>query len=212
LFFFFRGTNPAPDAMATSGDAPPPKPSAAVTRPTGGAQAKLVSLPQMADHRPDYWVQQWNNGNDLISNARATWTRAAPMARGSADVKINVPLNSPVKVENVTLTLVTLSNGEKRAVGKADIVNNASSNVIDYRLELVWADKDYTMMPLEGTAQSLHQVYYKALRPGKRQQVQLVTLKIKEHPDGTPSSLRLTAWLDGSPGTAIDEYPIQFGH
>jgi len=212
LFFVLRGgSNPAPETVANgTQDGGPPKPTGPVS--TGAASAKLVSMPQLQDHRPDYWIQQWNNGNDLISNAGANWTKAAPMARGSADLKTNVPMNSPVKLENVVLRLVTLPNGDKRAVGKADIVNGTSNNVIDYRLELVWADKDYTLMPLEGTTKSLHQVYFKSLRPGKRQMVQLVSLRIGDHPDGSPNTLRLTSWLDGNPGTAIDEYPIQFGH
>ncbi len=213
LFFVLRGTNPAPDtAEAQSPDGGPPR-SQPVAQVTPAASARLVSMPEMQDHRPDYWIQQWNSGADLITNARgADWTRAAPMARGSADVKLNVPLNSPVKIQNVALTVITLPNGDKRAVGKADIVNSAPSNVIDYRIELVWADKDYTMMPLEGSNKALHQVYYKALRPGKRQTIQLVSLKIHQHPDGTPNAVRLTSWLDGNPGTAIDEYPIMFGH
>lgn len=211
LFFVLRGTNPPPDTVASaSQDGGPPRPPQTTT-PAG----TLVSMPQFQNHRPDYWIQQWNSGNDLISNAAgngATWTRAAPMARGSADMKVNVPMNSPVKLENVVLRLVTLSNGDKRAVGKADIVNGTANNVIDYRLELVWADKDYTLMPLQGTNKALHQVYFKSLRPGKREMVQLVSLRIGQHPDGTPNTLRLTSWLDGNPGTAIDEYPIQFGH
>lgn len=214
LFFALRGANPSPEAVANGNeDGGPPKPTVSVSTSNGGA--KLVSMPQLADHRPDYWIQQWDSGNDLISNARGTapsWTKAAPMARGSADVPINVPMNSPVKLENVAMTLMSLQNGFKRAVGKADIVNGSQNNVIDYRVELVWADKDYTMMPLEGTRKALHQVYFKSLRPGKRESINLVSLKIKQHPDGSPNTLRLTAWLDGAPGTAIDEYPIQFGH
>lgn len=214
LFFVLRGSNSVPDTATANLDGGPPKPPPGkIPAPgTSGATARLVSTPpQLADHRPDYWVQQWNSGNDLITNAGSNWTKAAPMARGSADMKTNVPMNSPVKLENVSMTLVTLANGNKRAVGKADIVNGTKHNILDYRVELVWADKDFTMMPLEGSNKALHQVYYKTMRPGKRAAVQLVSLKISDHPDGSPNTLRLTAWLDGAPGTAIDEYPIQFG-
>jgi hypothetical protein len=209
LFFVLRGsTNDMPESVsANSRDGGPPRPPAQ-TSPQ--ATAKLVSMPQMASRRPEFWIQQWNNGNDIISNA-ASWSNRAPTARGSADIKTNVPLNSPVKLEKVAMTLVTLQNGDKRAVGKADIVNGTQNNIIDFRLELVWADKDFALMPLEGTKKSLHQVYYKSLRPGKRMTVQLVSTKIKNRPDGSPNLLRLTSWLDGGPGTTIDEYPIQFG-
>jgi len=137
LFFVLRGSaNAEPDIVANAAqDGGPPKPNL-----TPAASAKLVSMPQMADHRPDYWIQQWNSGADLISNAginSANWTKAAPMARGSADMKMNIPLNSPVRLQNVAITLVTLANGDKRAVGKADIVNGTKNNVIDYRVELV---------------------------------------------------------------------------
>ena len=211
LFFVLRGSGSSQEEAAN----PPTTTDHATSSSVGlvptssAASAKLVSMPQMQDHRPDYWVRQWNNGSDLISNAR---TNSSPMARGTADLAQAVLPNSPVKLQGVTITLVSLANGDKRAVGKADIINSSKNNVIDYRVELVWAAKDYTMMPLEGTDKELHQVYYRSLRPGKREAVQLVSLKLHDYPEGSPNTLRLTAWLDGDPGTAIDEYPIQFGH
>lgn len=213
LYFLFMRPSNDTVAQATGG------PEQAEGRPQVSATnvpARLVAQPQYQSHPASYWVQQWNNGSDLISNAyqagSTNWTKEQPATHAAASMPVNVPMNSPVRLQNVEVTLVSLPGGDKRVAGRADIYNGSDKNVIDYRVELVWGASDYTLMPLQGSDASLHQVYQKALRPGKHQVVQLVSLKIKNHPDGTPNSVRLTAWLDGNPGNAIDDYQLQFGH
>lgn len=171
--------------------------------------ARLVAQPQYQDHSEEFWLNNYD-----VSNARngGNWVNAQPTPRSTANVPVNFANNSPVKLENVEMTMIALPGNMKRVAGRADIVNTSDKNVIDYRLELVWAANDYSMMPLQGTQQALHQVYQRALRPGKKMAVQLVSLKIKNRPEGTPNAVRLTAWLDGNPGTAVDEYQLQFSH
>jgi len=208
LFFLIRGTNSVPDDQLTAQqDGGPPRPAANAPAPS----AQLVSSPAFQVHRSDWWVQQWNSGADIISNAR-DWTKNSPATRGSANVSTNKTISAPVKLNNVVLSMVALPNGEKRLVGRVDISNSTDRNVLDFRAELVWGDKDYQMIALQGDRKGMHQVYERALKPGQKMSVQLVSLKIKNHPDGTPNSVRLTSWLDGPPGISIDEYPIQLGH
>jgi hypothetical protein len=207
LFFMLRGSNSVPDSSSVA-DGGPPKPTPGAAAPS----AQLVSAPAFQAHRPDFWVQQWNNGADLISNANGPrWTTTAPTTRASASLTTNVSTNSPVKITNVVMSMVSLPGGLKRAVGRADIVNTSTRNVIDFRAELIWGANAYSMIALQGNNKSLHQVYDRALRPGKKIVVQLLSLKIKDHPMGSPNAVELTAFLDGSPGTAIDEYQLQLG-
>jgi len=210
MFFLIRGSgNPIPDDQLTANqDGGPPRPSVSAPAPS----AKLVSAPAFETHRPDWWIQQWNSGSDLISNARGKWTQQSPIGHGSADVKTNVDTSGPVNMKNVILTMVSLEDGQKRIVGRADIVNLTDHNVLDFRGELVWGANTYLMIALQGDRDGMHQVYERALKPGQKISVQFVSLKIKDHPDGTPNALRLTSWLDGKPDISIYEYPIALGH
>jgi hypothetical protein len=204
LYFVFF--HPSSDAVAqTAAAQEPPAQVSSVTVPP----ARLVGQAQYQDHSEEFWINDYDT-----SNARGgrNWMSAQPPAQGHANVPVNFPQNSPVKLQNVEMTMISLPGNKKRIAGRADIVNGSDKNVIDYRVELVWAANDYSMLPLQGTQQSLHQVYQRALRPGKKMAIQLVSTKIANGPEGTPNAVRLTAWLDGNPGTALDEYQLQFTH
>lgn len=202
-FIFFHSPN---DAVAQTAAAQ--EPPAQVTA-TSVPPARLVAQPAFQSRSEEFWINDYDTSN---AHGGGNWTTAQPPAHASATVPLNFPSNSVVKLQNVEMTMISLPNHMKRVAGRADIVNGSDKNVIDYRVELVWAANDYSMLPLQGTQQSLHQVYQRALRPGKKVGIQLVTSKIRNGPDGTPNAIRLTAWLDGSPGTALDEYQLQFSH
>ncbi|MEA2551907.1 MAG: hypothetical protein QOJ65_83 [Fimbriimonadaceae bacterium] len=208
LFLMLRGPAQAePPPLGANEDGAPAQ------RAPSAVPATLVSKPQYNSHTPDFWIRQWNSPRDVITNAPSGsgWTKTPVSPKTSATIPLTVYQNSPVKLDKVEMGLVALPGGYKRAVGKTDIVNSSKFNVIEYRVELIWAANEYSMMPLEGTRTRLHQVYQKSLRPGKRASIQLVSTMIKNNPDGTPNAVRLTAWLDGEPGTALDVYQLQFG-
>src|SRR5579885_520496 len=177
LFFVLRGSS-APEAVANAQeDGGPPKPAADAPQPS----AHLVSAPAFQVHNSDWWIQQWNSGKDIISNAGAEWTKAQPNPQDKAVVATNVNNNGPVRLQNVVMTMVALPNGQKRVVGRADVVNYSDRNVLDYRAELIWGANDIGMIALQGNDKGFHQVYERVLKPGKKMAVQLVSLKVKDH-------------------------------
>lgn len=177
----------------------------------GGGTATLVSEPRYQARPQNFWIQNWDpNTADLISNARG-WRAQSPRAQGSADVTTNIGTDSKVRFEGVSMSLVALPGGQKRLVGKADIVNTSDKNVVDYRCEVAWGPYEYMAVPLEGTKSSLRIIQQRAIRPGKKVSVQLVSQKIKNNPSGAPTSVRLMAWLDGPPGNSMDEFQLQYG-
>lgn len=180
-------------------------------------RARLVSEPRFVapvERSQSYWVQQWDVGGDLISNARGgrNWTSTSPVGRTSAEVPARTVTQSLVKLDRVEMSLVALPNGYRRVVGRADVVNGSNKNVVDYRCELLWGPYEYAMIALQGNSKKLKPVDQLALKPGKRVSIQLVSQKIKGNPGGSPNTVRLTAWLDGEPGNNQDEYQLQFGH
>lgn len=212
IFFGLRPSKAADlNAASKTQDGGPPMNRDQNTPPRASLRQEPRFIPAASLDRPQsYWVQQWDVGGDLISNAHR-WTSTSPRSQQHADVPARTVTNSLVKLDKVEMSLVALPNGYKRVVGKADVVNGSGKNVVDYRCELLWGSDEYAMIALQGNSKKLRPVDQLSLRPGKRASIQLVSQKIRSHA-GSPNSVRLTAWLDGEPGNNQDEYQLQFGH
>jgi hypothetical protein len=181
-----------------------PRPSGPRTVYQGGTLT--VQLPP---NRPTFWIQNFDSKSDLISNAR--WSQSSPRGVAQNTVTMAQYKSSAVRLQDVDLTVVNLSKGVKRAVGKAVIVNSTDKNVLFYRFELVWGAETYVMIPLEGNSSKLQPVYARELKPGGKTAVQIVSQKITNYPDGSPTAVRLWSWLAGSPDSSVDDYQIQLG-
>ena len=164
---------------------------------------------QLPPNRPTFWIQNFDPKSDLISNAR--WSQQSPRGVSQRTVSMAQYRSSAVRLQDVDLTLVNLSKGVKRAVGKAVIVNDTDKNVLFYRFELIWGMETYVMIPLEGNSAKLRPVYARELKPGGKVAVQIVSQKITDYPDGSPTAVRLWSWLAGAPDSSVDDFQIQLG-
>lgn len=190
-----------PVTQGETADTPPP-----FRRPANSPPG--TSYVEIPPNRPSFWIRDFSTRGDLISNAH--WDKS-PQSIKQSLVSMAQFQSQSVRIQDVDLTVVNLSRGTKRAVGKAMIVNGSGRNVIFYRFELLWGAETYVMVPLQGSATRLAPVYDRVLKPGQKASVQIVSSKITNYPDGSPTTVRLWAWLDGSPDSSVDDYQIQLG-